>query len=214
VGTPLNIISGRAEILLRSLPADHRGRPDLEVIVGQIDRISGIIRSLLDTVRQQKPEIQPLALGLLVQRLIRLLDPMARRRGIALGGQVAEDLPPLAADPNQLQQVLLNLLMNALEATPRGGRIAVEAWACPHDGRPGIALTVADTGSGIPPEALNKIFQPFYTTKPQGQGTGLGLSICRDIVRDHGGTLAVQSRVGQGSVFTVWLPQPDAGSAA
>jgi signal transduction histidine kinase len=90
----------------------------------------------------------------------------------------------------------------------------VEAWACPHDGRPGIALTVADTGSGIPPEALNKIFQPFYTTKPQGQGTGLGLSICRDIVRDHGGTLAVQSRVGQGSVFTVWLPQPDGESAA
>jgi signal transduction histidine kinase len=214
VGTPLNIISGRAEILLRSLPPDHRGRPDLEVIVGQIDRISGIIRSLLDTVRQQKPEIQPLALAPLVQRLIRLLDPTARRRGITLSGQVAEDLPALAADPNQLQQVLLNLLMNALEAAPRGGRIAVEAWACPHDGRPGIALTVADTGSGIPPEALNKIFQPFYTTKPQGQGTGLGLSICRDIVRDHGGTLTVQSRVGQGSVFTVWLPQPDGGSAA
>ncbi len=84
VGTPLNIISGRAEILLRSLPADHPGRPDLEVIVGQIDRISGIIRSLLDTVRQQKPEIQPVPIPPLLQRLVPLLDHMARRRGVTI----------------------------------------------------------------------------------------------------------------------------------
>ena len=206
VGTPLNIISGRAEILLKSLPADHPGRPDLEVIVGQIDRISGIIRSLLDTVRQQKPEIQPVPVPPLLQRLVPLLDHLARRRGVTIATKATEPLPEVAADPNQMQQVLINLLMNALEATPRGGHISVETWACPNDGRPGVAVAVSDTGSGISGEALPRVFEPFFTTKPQGQGTGLGLSICRDILREHGGTLAVQSRSGQGTTFTAWLP--------
>jgi len=208
VGTPLNIISGRAEILLRSLPSEHPGRGDLEVIIGQIDRISAIIRSLLDTVRLQKPEIQRLALAPLIERLAHLLDHMARRRGVAIGASLPDGLPDVAADPGQLQQVLLNLLMNGLEATPRDGGITVEAWACPHDGRPGVAVAVSDTGSGIAPDALGRIFDPFYTTKPPGQGTGLGLAIARDIVRDHGGTLAVQSRADLGTTFTLWLPEP------
>jgi signal transduction histidine kinase len=207
VGTPLNIISGRAEILLRALPGDHSGRPDLDVIIGQIDRISAIIRSLMDTVRLQKPEIQQVALPPLLERLVHLLDYMARRRGVTLGTKLTEDLPDVAADPGQVQQVLLNLLMNALEATPRDGAITVEAWACPHDGRPGAAVAVSDTGTGISPDSLGRIFDPFYTTKPPGQGTGLGLAIARDIVRDHGGTLAVQSRAGVGTTFTLWLPQ-------
>jgi len=131
VGTPLNIISGRAEMLLRALPPDHPARPDLDVIVTQIDRISGIIRSLLDTVRMQKPEIQRVGLPALVDRLLPLLGPVARRRGVTLAAELPPDLPDLAADPGQLQQVLINLLMNALEATPRHGRVTVEAWACP-----------------------------------------------------------------------------------
>jgi signal transduction histidine kinase len=93
-----------------------------------------------------------------------------------------------------------------MDATPRGGRIGIEAWACPNDGRPGVAVAVSDTGSGIPAEALGHVFEPFFTTKPAGQGTGLGLPICRDILREHGGTLAVQSREGHGTTFTAWLP--------
>ena len=209
VGTPLNIISGRAEIALRALPAEHPARADLEVIVNQIDRISGIIRSLLDTVRLQKPEIQRVALAPLLDRLVRLLDHLARRRGVAVGTSLADALPDVAADSGQLQQVLLNLLMNALEATPRDGRVTVEAWACPHDGRPGVALAVSDTGSGIAAAAIGRVFDPFFTTKPPGQGTGLGLAIARDIVRDHGGTLAVQSRADLGTTFTLWLPEPE-----
>jgi two-component system NtrC family sensor kinase len=147
------------------------------------------------------------ALPALLERLVRLLDYMARRRGVTMGTKLAEDVPDVAADSGQVQQVLLNLLMNALEATPRDGTITVEAWACPHDGRPGAAVAVSDTGTGISPDALGRIFDPFYTTKPPGQGTGLGLAIARDIVRDHGGTLAVQSRVGVGTTFTLWLPQ-------
>lgn len=206
VGTPLNVISGRAEMVLRGLPADHASRPDLEAIVAQIDRISGVLRALLDTVRQQKPEAQRVALEPLVDRLVRLLDHVARRRGVVMTSQMAGDLPDLAGDPGQLQQVLLNLLVNALEATPRGGRVTVEAGPVLHDGRAGVSIAVSDTGSGIPPEAIGKIFQPFYTSKPPGQGTGLGLAICRDIVKDHGGTLTVQSSPGAGTTFTAWLP--------
>ena len=206
VGTPLNIISGRAEILLRSLPSDHPGRPDLEVIVAQTDRISAIIRSLLDTVRQQKPEIQPVDIPVLLDRVVPLLEHMARRRGVSIAASAAPPLPDVAADPTQVQQVLINLIVNAMDATPRGGRIGIEAWACPNDGRPGVAVAVSDTGSGIPAEALSHVFEPFFTTKPAGQGTGLGLPICRDILREHGGTLAVQSREGHGTTFTAWLP--------
>jgi signal transduction histidine kinase len=212
VGTPLNIISGRAEILLRSLPADHPGRPDLEVIVAQTDRISAIIRSLLDTVRQQKPEIQPVAIPTLLERVVPLMEHMARRRSVSIAAAPAPALPEIAADPNQVQQVLINLIVNAMEATPRGGRIGIEVWACPNDGRPGVAVAVSDTGSGIPAEALGHVFEPFFTTKPQGQGTGLGLPICRDILREHGGTLAVQSRAGQGTTFTAWLPVHEAAA--
>jgi signal transduction histidine kinase len=209
VGTPLNIISGRAEILLRSLPVDDPGRPDLEVIVAQTDRISAIIRSLLDTVRQQKPEIQPVAIPVLLERVVPLMEHMARRRGVSIASAAAPPLPDIAADPNQVQQVLINLIVNALEATPRGGRIGIETWACPNDGRPGVAVAVSDTGSGIPADAIGHVFEPFFTTKPQGQGTGLGLPICRDILREHGGTLAVQSREGHGTTFTAWLPVPE-----
>jgi len=210
VGTPLNIISGRAEILLRSLPADDPGRAELQVIIGQIDRISGIIRSLLDTVRPQKPEVQAVVLGSVVERLVPLLGHMGRRGGISIVTDVPPDLPRIAADPGQLQQVLINLLINALEASPPGGRITVTARVCRHEDRPGVATTVTDSGSGIPREVVGKIFEPFFTTKPTGQGTGLGLAICRDITQSHEGALSVESREGEGTTFTLWLPRNEA----
>jgi len=210
VGTPLNIIAGRAEILLRSLPADDPGRADLQAIIGQIDRVSGIIRTLLDTVRPQKPEVQPVALGPLVGRLVPLLGYLGRGNGISIVTDVPPDLPQIAADPGQLQQVLSNLLMNALEASPPGGRITVTARACLSDGRPGVATAVTDSGPGIARDMIGKIFEPFYTTKPAGQGTGLGLAICRDITQSHEGKLSVESREGVGTTFTLWLPRQEA----
>ena len=212
VGTPLNIISGRAEMVLGSLPADHPAREDLQIIGEQIDRISAIIRSLLDTVRVRKPEIQAVPAEPAVTGVLALVEHLARRRGIVLEAQVPADLPEVAADPAQLQQVLLNLLMNALEASSEGGRVTVEARATVHGGQPGVAVSVIDTGIGIRPEARSRIFEAFFTTKAPGQGTGLGLAICRDIVRDHGGTIGVQSRPGHGATFTVWLPQHGTGA--
>ena len=210
VGTPLNIISGRAEILLRSLQADDPGRAELQVISDQIDRIAGIIRTLLETVRPQKPEVQAVALGPMVERMVPLLGHMARRGDVSIVTDVPYDLPQIAADPGQLQQVLINLLINALEASPPGGRITVTARACLSDGRPGVATTVSDSGSGIPREVVGRIFEPFFTTKPPGQGTGLGLAICRDIAHSHEGALSVENREGEGAAFTLWLPRHEA----
>jgi len=210
VGTPLNIISGRAEILLHSLPADDARRAELETIVHQIDRVSDIIRTLLDTVRPQKPEIQATTLGPLVERLAPLLDYMGRRERISIVTDVPPDLPQIAADPGQIQQVLANLLLNALDASPPGGRITITARVCSRDGRPGVATMVMDSGPGIPREAVGKIFEPFFTTKPAGQGMGLGLAICRDITQNHGGSLSVEVREGVGTTFTLWLPRHEA----
>ena len=207
VGTPLNIISGRAEMVLRSLPPEHTGRQDLERIIHQIDRVSNIVRSLLDTVRLGKLEIQPVSVEALIGRMFPLLEHVVRKRGIAMSTSIPADLPSVAGDPGRLQQVFINLLMNAVEATPQDGQIAVVAMAAEHDGRAGVTVEVTDTGAGIPPDALGQVFEPFYTTKPVGEGTGLGLAISRDIVRDHGGSIAARSIPGKGSTFAVWLPE-------
>ncbi|MGH7324105.1 MAG: ATP-binding protein [Candidatus Rokuibacteriota bacterium] len=206
VGTPLNIISGRAEFLLKTALPESPERRDLEIIVRQIERISKIIQGLLDSVRAQKPEIQPVAVHEFVQEFLPLLRHAARRRGVTLTAAMPEAVPAMLADPAQLQQVVLNLVLNALEATPAGGRVAISARQHDRNGQPGVAVAVSDTGAGIPAEQLPRIFDPFFTTKPRGKGTGLGLAICRDIVRAHGGDIEVASQAGAGATFTFWMP--------
>jgi signal transduction histidine kinase len=206
VGTPLNIVSGRAEFLQMSPSLDEAARRDLGVIVAQIDRISKIIRSLLDSVRPQKPEIQPTVLADVLDRILPLLNHPARRRGVTIAAAAPADLPPVLADPGQLQQVLINLVLNGLDATPVDGQVAIRARPLVTGERSGVAIAVSDTGPGIPAELRAKIFEPFFTTKPGGQGTGLGLAICRDIIKAHGGEITVESPPGAGTTFTVWLP--------
>jgi signal transduction histidine kinase len=205
VGTPLNIISGRAEFLLKTAELEAAARKDVETIVAQIDRISGIIRSLLDTVRPRDPDIRPIPLAEVLDRVLPLLRHPARRRQVTLRTEIPPDLPAVLADAGQLQQVLINLILNAIDATPGGGAVDIRAERLPIRDRPGVAIAVRDTGPGIPDELLPRVFEPFFTTKPAGRGTGLGLAICRDIARAHGGTLRVD--VGQGgTTFTAWIP--------
>jgi signal transduction histidine kinase len=209
VGTPLNIISGRAETVMIGLPpGDHR-REELEVIVGQIDRISGIIRSLLDTVRPDKPRIQPVEMSTIVDRLLPLLRHAARQQHVSLDADVPGTLPPVLADQNQLQQLLINLVVNAIEALPVGGVVRVSAASARHEGCDGVRLTVHDNGTGIPQDLRTRVFEPFFTTKPPGHGTGLGLTICRDIVKDHSGWIRLDDAEG-GTAVVVWLPSPEA----
>jgi signal transduction histidine kinase len=207
VGTPLNVISGRAELLRRQLGPDDPRLPHLQTIVEQTERITRILSALLGVVRPRKAEMQPADLGVLVRSVVDLLRPTARAKGLRLEADAAPELR-VTGDPSQLQQVVINLVMNAVEATPRGGRIAVAAHAAKGpEGRAGAELRVRDTGSGIPPEARVRVFEPFVTTKPPGQGTGLGLPICRDIVRDHGRTIDIESEPGKGTSVRVWLPR-------
>jgi signal transduction histidine kinase len=140
--------------------------------------------------------------GELLEGLAELVRPSLVGRGIDLELQVAPGLPPVCADRDQIEQALLNLVTNAVDAMPAGGRLSLAARA--DDGQ--VALLVTDTGAGIPPEDLSRVFEPLYTTKPRGKGTGLGLPILRDIVEAHGGTVRLESRAGQGTTAVVRLP--------
>lgn len=206
IGTPLNIVSGRAEFLLQSLPESDQRRGELQVIIGQIDRISAMIRSLLDTVRPLKPTIENIHVKTVVDGLLVLLTHTARRYGVTLEVSVADELPTVRADRNQLQQVLINIMMNALEAARPSGGVSLRAEAGTRDSRVGVQFVVKDTGHGIPAALMSKIFEPFFSTKPPGEGTGLGLPICRDIVKSLDGSIGVESTPDQGTVFTVWIP--------
>jgi two-component system, NtrC family, sensor kinase len=207
VGTPLNIISGRAEFLLQSIPAGDPRRDELQIIVGQIDRISAMIRSLLDTVRPVKPDIQPIQLKGTVDHLLLLLAHTARRHGVTLDVALTDGLPAVRADHNQLQQVLINVLMNAFEAARPAGHVVVTAETETRADRSGVQIAVRDTGPGIPSSLLTRIFEPFFSTKPPGEGTGLGLPICRDILKSLGGEIRVESTPGTGTTFFIWLPE-------
>jgi signal transduction histidine kinase len=206
VGTPLNIISGRAEVVQNSLDRNDPLREELGVIVDQIDRISGIIRSLLDTVRPGKPEVERVDLGAVVDRLMPLLRHATRSRGASLEMGPALRLPPVLADPNQVQQLVINLVVNAAEAVAEDGEIGIHLEPAEVEGRPGVRLAVRDTGQGIPAELRARVFDAFFTTKPPGRGTGLGLTICRDIVKEHGGLIRIDDHPGGGTVVSVWMP--------
>jgi signal transduction histidine kinase len=213
IGTPLNIISGRAEFILQNLPPGDARRAELDVIVGQIDRITAMIRSLLHTVRPVKPEIRPVVLKDVVSRLLLLLEYAARRHGVTLDVSIPGDLPTVRADQNQLQQVLINILMNAFEAARSTGRVELLARRAPRGVRPGVEIAVQDNGPGIPASIQARIFEPFFSTKPPGEGTGLGLAICRDLVKELGGEITVYSEPGVGATFVVWLAEDGAAEA-
>jgi signal transduction histidine kinase len=205
VGTPLHVIAGRARHLGRRLGEDHPAQGDVETIREQVGRITRTMRHVLQSSRAIPARREAVDLGRLVREVARIVTPEYAARSVRLVLAVPAGLPAIPADADGLTQVLLNLLTNALAATPSGGRVEVRGTAAVRDGRPGIALAVTDTGTGIAPEHLERIFDPFFSTKPSG-GTGLGLSICRDIVRAHEGAITVESAPGAGARFGIWLP--------
>jgi two-component system NtrC family sensor kinase len=210
IGTPLNLISGYVQMLR----ARHEGAsPDgewLRTIQDQIGRVTGIVQSLLDETRRPALARNPVPPGELLEGLAELVRPSLVGRGIDLDLQVAAGLPPVYADRAQLEQALLNLVSNAVDAMPEGGRLSLAARA--DDGQ--VALVVTDTGAGIPAGDLARVFEPLYTTKPLGKGTGLGLPILREIVEAHGGTVRLESRAGEGTTAVVSLPAAATGDSA
>jgi signal transduction histidine kinase len=174
----------------------------------EVDRIGTLVSTMVHLARGQGGDAPREAcdLGELVREGALLLQREAERAEVKLAVECAHDTPKLFAVRDQLHQVLLNLVMNAIHATPPGGRVSVSTSPGEGSEGPEAVLEVNDTGAGIPPDDLERIFDPFFTTKDPDQGTGLGLMICHRIVTDHGGTIEVMSRVGEGSRFRVRLP--------
>jgi signal transduction histidine kinase len=205
VGTPLHVIAARARHLGRRLPEHDPGHGDVETIREQVGRITRTMRHVLQSSRAIPARREAMDLGQLVRDAAGIVAPEYAARAVQVVLSVPPDLPMVPADADRLTQVLLNLLTNALAATPNGGRVEVTGAAAVRDGRPGVTLDVTDTGAGIAPEHLERIFDPFFSTKRSG-GTGLGLSICRDILRAHEGAITAQSAPGAGARFSIWLP--------
>lgn len=204
MGTPLGIISGRAEQLLarQAADVDDPQRRALQSIISQVDKVSTIIRQLLDFSNPRPVDGRAVDPRALLEHVATLLEPLLERSSVRLEIAVGADLPPVVGDLGQLEQVFVNLIMNARDACKAGGRVS----ACAHLHGSRVVFEVIDDGCGIPPENLQRVLDPFFTTKKRGHGTGLGLPIAADIVRNHGGSLEIQSEVGRGTTVRVTLP--------
>ena len=213
MGTPLNVITGNAQYLLRKVPVEDPRRPALEQIISQAQRIAAMIRRLLDVSRPAEARLVPVDLAAVIRQTLEIVPGLSR--SVELHCDLDPDLGPVLADPKLLEHALMNLVANACQAMPKGGRLAVVTGAetSVDAGGPAFAVVmVSDTGCGIPPEHLSRIFEPFFTTKPHPEGTGLGLAIVERIVRQHGGRVEVDSAVGRGTVVTLRLRPAPLGS--
>ena len=208
IGTPLNVIQMRTEQLLKRETQSEKDRQLLNVIVAQIERISSFVRQLLTLAR--RPEFHPHAVSLndIVRRVWETLGDQENPSGITVRVDLTEPLPPVLGDPDQLQQVLLNLTVNAIQAVEGSGQVTLSTRFVPASTgqQSRVEVGVTDTGPGIAPEDGSRIFDPFFTTKGAVGGTGLGLAISREIVLSHRGDLRVESMPGRGSYFIMSLP--------
>lgn len=175
---------------------------DLSKIEAAVRHCSRLVRGLLDFARQSEPVLKPVEVETVVNQVIYLVSHQAEMKGIEVITKTDPSVPPVMADASQIQQVLTNLTVNAIQATPKGGKLVIHT-SSGDDGY--VQVSVQDTGCGIPPENMDKLFTPFFTTKDV-KGVGLGLSVSYGIIERHGGKIDVQSEVGVGSKFTVHLP--------
>jgi signal transduction histidine kinase len=199
VGNPLTSISSMVQMLQRRETDDYT-QNKLSLVSGQLLRIRSTLRELVEFSRPASNEPTRVALGDILEEALNIAKYYKRTRGRIVAPVLPPELPPLYAVRDQLVQVFLNLILNAIDATDREGHI--ELSVALRAG--GVEVAVQDKGHGIAPEHVNRLFQPYFTTKKHG--TGLGLFVTRKLVADHGGTVHFESRPGQGTVFRVWLP--------
>ena len=206
IGTPMNVILGRAEYLMDRVTEEPIKR-GLRTIITQVERITKVMNQLLSFARRKAPQRIPLDLRTVIEDGMEMFQERLARNQIRIKMEMAEPCPMVLADADQMSQVLLNLVMNALHAMPEGGtlRVGLELE------RPMVKLTIVDTGHGIPSEAIGNIYDPFFTTKEFGKGTGLGLTVVKGIIEEHQGSIVVESEEGKGTRFTVLLPMHQSG---
>src|SRR5258706_3964280 len=199
-GTPLNLGSGYIQMVRDDPRTDERTRARLRTVDEQIQQVTRVLRTMLDHARRP-PEAEIVNVADIITRVREVAKPRLARSNIRLQASVADNLPRVKADPTQLEMALFNLVTNALDAMPGGGTLSIAAISRPD----GIRLEVGDTGAGIPVEVLDRLFEPWVTTKPVGHGSGLGLAIVRDVVRAHGGSLSASNQA-VGALFVIDLP--------
>lgn len=207
IKNPLMVIGGMANQVERRLAADPAAQEKLRIIQNEVKRLESFLGELRDFLRPIQPSKEKIDLNQVICEVTALMEEAIQEKGIRLEARLQTDLPPVEADPNQIKQVLLNLVKNALEATEDQGAITVSSGA--QDGQ--VWFSVQDTGKGMSGDVQEKIFHPFYTTK--AKGTGLGLAVINKIVTDHHGAITVDSVPGSGSTFTVRLPKKAADAA-
>lgn len=202
LGTPLNVVSARAALIASGRLGAEDVVHSARIVKSQCDRMTALIRQLLDFARPRPAQRAPVDLCRLVEEAEELVSSLHLEGEIRWADGRPPSLPRVHADAGQIQQVIVNLLVNALQAMPDGGTVTLDA----RDGDY-VSISIEDEGEGIAPELLDQVFEPFFSTKDVGKGTGLGLSVAHGIVREHGGRIEVRSEPGRGSCFTVYLPR-------
>ncbi len=215
LGTPLGTVAGYARMIERGSIEGEPARKGAKVIAEQAERMTDQIRTLLDFGRVSTSSTRVVHdLRHAARRAADMLMPLAQKHGASIELVLPEAPTRVIADPNQMLQVFTNLVMNAVEAMPGGGRMRVRVDSiereppvdAPQRGNRYVRVSVEDAGTGIAPDDLERVFEPFFTRKSEGEGTGLGLSVVRGIVRDHGGFIEVDSRAGVGTTFALFFP--------
>ena len=215
LGTPLNVVSGRASLIVSGKLSPNEVEQSAAAIKTEADRMTKIIRQLLDFARTSTPHKAAVDLRQVISQTVDLLRALAEKNNVRLVFTPCGDPAAAEVDAGQIQQVLMNLMVNAIQAMPEGGKVEVairhQAASPPEKGetrqRGYFGIEIRDEGIGICEENMQHLFEPFFTTKEVGDGTGLGLSIAYGLVKEHGGWIDVASRPGQGSCFTVFLPE-------
>lgn len=207
LNNPLTSVTGFAELVMDDMPDDSPSRADLDLVIRESRRARDVVRRLLDFARQSESTRANSSMNKVIEDVVTLTHHLIHTNGVELLLNLQDDLPWVLMDENQMKQVLLNLVHNALQAMPTGGQMEISTTTSQKVGREGIMVSVRDNGVGIPPENQTRIFEPFFTTKAGRGGTGLGLSVTYGIVSDHGGEIELISQSGVGSTFTVWLPK-------
>lgn len=202
IGTPMNVILGRAEYLMDRV-TDETVKRGLQTIVAQVERITRVMNQLLAFARRKPPERGPLFLRDVIENSVEMFQERLVKSQVQVEMLLDEACPRVQADADQMNQVLINLIMNAIHAMPDGGQLRI--GMVPADDM--VKLTVADTGHGIPQAVIAKVFTPFFTTKEFGKGTGLGLTVVKGIIEEHHGSIVAESQEGQGTTFTILLPK-------
>lgn len=208
IGTPMNVILGYADMLRDSL-SDEKDRRRAEIISEQVRRVTNLIETLLNIARPHEKVRSPLRIAEVIDHALDFFREKLRARAIEVERHFAP-VPEILGDKDRLEQTFLNLIVNAADAMPQGGKLSVSI----EPGEDGwVEISVRDTGEGIERDSLERVFEPFHTTKPRGEGTGLGLVVCRSIVLAHHGRIDVESEVGVGTRFLLRFPPRELAEA-